>query len=618
MTGNGSPSSWNSGHVPANSLTEGASSREATAHGQPDIATTSAAGRSGISNVAASHQGTPSFSVLDASSQHFDDAPYVPPRITQAELSAYPALDPRVVTFTTYPPSNQHVVSLTAPPQQYPYDNVTSPLDSIETWSASSSSSATSQDYLANKFSHAPLPQRQPGYYPAYEGQHRHGLGHIKYGDYPSNTGGSYYRSPPQGPSMISPEIFDAQFYYPATSSQASTSSSINRPHPLSTSSASPGPLVDDVFMSADPTGTYLRQQLGIQAHEPISLWSIPEPPTGEKPSTPLPMLVKLAIYGSPKKQLTLQEIYTELENRFQWYRDHKQDTAWKNSIRHNLSLNKVFVHVPRPITEPGKGNYWRLDVSGGEGYKRARKRRPKNKHVVSEEEEEDTSEMDEERPGSSHRSESRSTPVEDANIDPELREGHVVGVRRTRSSTRRAGAGGGSPYPQHSPRYQQGPLPPITGGQETDVPGQPSIRFGQPSFGQMTFPAFGQDGATTAVASSPSTSTPFATTGSASASMAMAMAQTIPAASRVQVQPAVSSSYDRNMQVALQPTQRPGIECVTDLGDLPTPRCVGTTFSPNSREQSPGNSSGASPGSISSGSSRTWNDAGSRSRAQG
>ncbi|KAF8120360.1 hypothetical protein EV363DRAFT_1478330, partial [Boletus edulis] len=133
--------------------------------------------------------------------------------------------------------------------------------------------------------------------------------------------------------------------------------------------------------------GPYLRQQLGLSSHEPVRLQSLPDPPLGEKPTTPLPMLIKLAIYGSPNKQLTLQEIYAGLENRFQWFRDHKHEKAWKNSIRHNLSLNQVFQHVPRPITEPGKGSYWQLDVSKGEGYKRTRKRRPKNKVITSEEE---------------------------------------------------------------------------------------------------------------------------------------------------------------------------------------------------------------------------------------
>jgi len=50
-----------------------------------------------------------------------------------------------------------------------------------------------------------------------------------------------------------------------------------------------------------------------------------------------------------------------------------------KNSIRHNLSLNKFFVKVPRSKDEPGKGGFWKFDVDCLEGG--ARRKRTSKQH---------------------------------------------------------------------------------------------------------------------------------------------------------------------------------------------------------------------------------------------
>ncbi|KFM82401.1 Forkhead box protein F2, partial [Stegodyphus mimosarum] len=67
-----------------------------------------------------------------------------------------------------------------------------------------------------------------------------------------------------------------------------------------------------------------------------------------------------MAIQSSPSKRLTLNEIYQYLQSRFQFFRGEYQ--GWKNSVRHNLSLNDCFIKLPKGLGRPGKGHYWTID----------------------------------------------------------------------------------------------------------------------------------------------------------------------------------------------------------------------------------------------------------------
>ncbi|XP_014676297.1 PREDICTED: forkhead box protein I1-like [Priapulus caudatus] len=75
-----------------------------------------------------------------------------------------------------------------------------------------------------------------------------------------------------------------------------------------------------------------------------------------KKPDLSYSSLIAMAILSSREGRMQLYEIYAYIQKHFVYFAKVK-DTTWKNSVRHNLSLNSAFTKVGR--RDNGRGHYW-------------------------------------------------------------------------------------------------------------------------------------------------------------------------------------------------------------------------------------------------------------------
>lgn len=96
------------------------------------------------------------------------------------------------------------------------------------------------------------------------------------------------------------------------------------------------------------------------------------------KPSHSYIGIIAMAILSSKEKKLVLSDIYQWILDNYPYFR--RRGPGWRNSIRHNLSLNDCFVKSGRSAN--GKGHYWAIHPANMDDFQKGdfRRRRAQRK----------------------------------------------------------------------------------------------------------------------------------------------------------------------------------------------------------------------------------------------
>ncbi|XP_077499691.1 uncharacterized protein LOC144110552 [Amblyomma americanum] len=78
------------------------------------------------------------------------------------------------------------------------------------------------------------------------------------------------------------------------------------------------------------------------------------------KPAYSYSCLIAMALRNSSTGSLPVNEIYSFMTENFPYFRT--APSGWKNSVRHNLSLNKCFEKIEKPGAQQRKGCLWTLN----------------------------------------------------------------------------------------------------------------------------------------------------------------------------------------------------------------------------------------------------------------
>ncbi|XP_018322620.1 forkhead box protein C1 [Agrilus planipennis] len=106
--------------------------------------------------------------------------------------------------------------------------------------------------------------------------------------------------------------------------------------------------------------------------------------PRSLQPEEPKPQhsyigLIAMAILSAPEGKLVLSDIYQHILDNYPYFRT--RGPGWRNSIRHNLSLNDCFIKAGRSAN--GKGHYWAIHPANIEDFRKGDFRRRKAQRKV-------------------------------------------------------------------------------------------------------------------------------------------------------------------------------------------------------------------------------------------
>ncbi|CAF4950802.1 unnamed protein product [Rotaria sp. Silwood1] len=92
-----------------------------------------------------------------------------------------------------------------------------------------------------------------------------------------------------------------------------------------------------------------------------------------KKPNQSYLEIIAEAILKAPNRMMQLYEIYNYFQRKYRYFAE-DINKSWKNSVRHNLSLNDCFIKAGRGSN--GKGHYWRIHELAEKEFEQGRFRR--------------------------------------------------------------------------------------------------------------------------------------------------------------------------------------------------------------------------------------------------